>query len=158
MNKKATFILTGELVLWIPRVILLVISLLAITWILNSYVNRTSDTTDIEFYILSNRLFYSKDCFSYDGKSIIDINKFDQNILENCIDFGDNIGSKLTLNYNNRVIEIFSNEDLFKKGFYTKDIKEKQYGYKEKKNYALVFDKDMIYSGWLNVEVVFKNE
>jgi hypothetical protein len=158
MNKKAGFILTGELMLWIPRLLLLVISLLAITWILGSYVNRSSDTTDVEFYVLSNRLFYSKNCFSYDSKSIIDINRFDQNILENCIDFGNNVGSKLTLSYNDKNIEILTNKDLFSRGFYTKDLKNKQYKYKNKKNYVLVFDKDTIYSGLLNVEIVFKNE
>ncbi len=158
MNKKATFILTGELILWIPRLLLLIISLLSVTWILGAYVNRSSDTTDVEFYILSNRLFYSKNCFSYGNKSIIDINRFDQNILENCIDFGNNVGSKLTLNYNDKNIEIFANKDLFSRGFYTKDLKNKQYRYKNKKNYVLVFDKDTFYSGLLNVEIVFKNE
>lgn len=158
MNKKASFILTGELMLWIPRLFLLVISLLAVTWILGSYVNRSSDISDVEFYILSNRLFYSKDCFSYNGNSIVDINRFDQNILESCINFGDNVGSKLTLNYNDKDIEIFANKDLFTKGFYTKDMKSKQYKYKDKKNYVLVFDNDITYPGWLNIEVVFKNE
>jgi len=157
MNKKASFILTGELMLWIPRLFLLIISLFAVTWILGTYVSRSPNTSDIEFYILSNRLFYSKNCFSYGGKSIIDVSRFNQDILENCINFGENIALKLTLDYDGKKIELINNEDLFKRGFYAKDIKSK-YDYKPEKGYTLIFDENKFYPGWLNIEAVFKNE
>jgi len=157
MNKKAGFILTGELILWIPRTLLLIISFLAVIWILGAYANRSLDTSDVEFYILNNRLFYSKNCFSYDGKSIIDVERFNQDVLENCVDLGNHIGLKLTLNYNEKKIELVNNEDLFKRGFYVKDIKSK-YDYKPEKRYVLIFDKDNFYPGSLEVGAVFKNE
>lgn len=157
MNKKAGFILTGELILWIPRILLLVISLFSITWILGVYAARSSDTSDIEFYILTNRLLYSKNCFSYDGKSIINADRFNQNVLENCINFGNHVALNLTLDYNGKKTELIANEDLFKRGFYTRGIRSK-YDYRSKKRYILIFDENKFYSGWINIAAVFKNE
>ncbi len=157
MNKKAGFILSGELILWIPRMLLLIITLFSVVWILGAQVSRSSDTSDVEFYILTNRLFYSQNCFSYDGKSIVDANKFDQSVLENCISFGDHAAANLILDYNGKNIELIANEDLFKRGFYARSLRSK-YSYKIDERHILVFEGDKIYPGRISIGAVFRNE
>lgn len=134
--------LAADVVLFIPRIILIIAVLFAIVILIKIFIITNVDVRQVEANVLINRLLSSKDGLSYYDEQlnrlyqgIIDLNKFKQisssnpNILDSTIiNYGEDnpiIAAKLTLrnikqdnpeqNYNAEEITLFYNKDRFDK-------------------------------------------
>ena len=118
MNKKAAFDTTHELMIWIPRIIILVIVVGIVYSLITIPVQKNFEIDTLQEKILRQRFVYSENCLAYEDNNvysgIIDKNKFTQTNLENCFQFNNNIGVNLNL-MTNDVKTINLNERLSNK-------------------------------------------
>ena len=101
MNKKGQFQTSHELIIWIPRIIMLVIVVGTVFFLITLPVKQSFDIDKLQQTILRQRFIYSENCLAYkDDKvspGIIDLKKFNQNNLENCFQANDKLGVSLNL-------------------------------------------------------------
>ena len=132
MNNKRGMI-SGEVVMFIPKIIFLMAVLFAVVLLVKVFIVTTIDVRQVESNILVSRLLYSKGGLSYFDETIqrlypgiIDLNKFEQlskynpNTLDNwIISYGEDnpiIAAKITLKYGDKKeIAVFYNKDRFDK-------------------------------------------
>jgi len=95
MNKKAAFDTTHELMIWIPRIIILVIVVGIVYSLITIPVQKNFEIDTLQEKILRQRFVYSENCLAYKENNvysgIIDKNKFTKTNLENCFQFNNNL-------------------------------------------------------------------
>jgi hypothetical protein len=106
LNKKGYYILSKEIPKMIFYAFFIVVLALVIVGIFGMFVIRKTNTADLENHLIVNRLLVSSNCLAYESNGrvfpgIIDLNKFDENNLKNCLDFshGEKVGVKLDFYY-----------------------------------------------------------
>jgi len=101
MNKKAQFETSHELIIWIPRIIVLVIVVGTVFFLITLPIKQSFEIDKLQQIILRQRFVYSENCLAYkDDKiysGIIDLKKFNQVNLENCFQTDDRLGVSLSL-------------------------------------------------------------
>lgn len=123
--------ISGELILFIPRVIFLIAVLFAVVILMKTFLVTTIDVRKVESDVLVNRILYSKNGLSYYDKEIgrvyhgiIDLSKFNQfkenRVLDTAsINYGkDNpiIAAKIILKQKGKNdLELFYNKDRYDK-------------------------------------------
>jgi len=84
-------------------------------------INLSADTHNLEYYLLYNRMVYSKDSIFYNDPTIgrtylgmIDFSKFKEETFSILFSENKNFGAKLSVNNN----DLFYNKDLYQQGKY----------------------------------------
>jgi len=120
LNKKALY--SEDAVLMILNLLLLIIVAVVLVFLINMFTVNELNVQGLEADVLKSRILYSKNCISfYDSDidrsypGIIDIKKFNEDTLNNCIYFKDenrNIAAKLILadSKNQEIKTIYYNE------------------------------------------------
>src|SRR3989344_5970411 len=98
--KKGSFILSSEVMMWIPRFILLVLVVLSVFFVVSMKVSKEFDIKEIETKLLTLRYLNSENCLAYKDEKvnpgIIDLSKFNDEHLDKCL-IKENFGTKLIL-------------------------------------------------------------
>lgn len=146
---KGQFNISKELVLWFVRIVIVIIVVLVILSFLEKHVQRQLDIDYLRSDILIERLYFSQDCFSYDEggeikSGIIDINKFNELTLNNCIKYHkshelNGVGLILNLTYGTNSKLIYINKRVANK-FPAFCSDEKKFACYSKENYVLIKD------------------
>jgi len=113
-----------------------IVGIMAFLTILSTLVIRavalSADTHNMEYYLIYNRVVYSKDSiFYYDssiGRSypgIVDFNKFNEENINNLWGKQESFGVKLSINNNQN---IFYNKNLYEQGEYVFELENSVYG------------------------------
>jgi hypothetical protein len=95
LDKKADYDVTLDQGWLVFRMILMIIIALSIVILVNRFLVLTVDVRELEANLLLNRLIYSPDCLSYQDDTlsakpgIIDLQKFSEASLSNCLYFGE---------------------------------------------------------------------
>ncbi len=116
--KKGSFILSSEVMMWIPRFILLVLVVLSVFFVVSMRVSKDFDIKEIETKLLTLRYLNTENCLAYkDTKvnpGIIDLSKFNDENLDKCLN-RKNFGTKLILmDLNKNIIkEAYNGKDFF---------------------------------------------
>lgn len=124
MGDKAQ--ISGDVLSWIPKIILLVAVILVILGLVHMYVVTKIDTKDAEAAVLINRILFSPNGISYHDEEldraypgIIDLKRFNDYVINKSIALPENriIAAKLTLSYINgtEIRTAFFDEDLYTK-------------------------------------------
>jgi hypothetical protein len=156
MNKKGVSITFYELIVWIPRIIILIFIVGGFVWIINLYETREIKVQDLELNLIGLRTYYSKDCFAYLDSNrvytgIIDLNKFNEERLGNCL--AGNYLIKLTLQNKNKILFLNKQDFEYKEQF----CKFDNFYCSERKQYVLVNDNGKLEQDILVIKVI-KNE
>jgi len=165
--KRGQFTITSEVFLIIPRLFLIIIVVAFVIAVVISYSNREFDTSDIEGHLLKQRLLYSSGClvFEEEGKyfpGVVDLDKFDNNILSYCASYPESKGFKLSLKdmENNSITDdIFYNDDLTDL-IPLCDVEEDKRNFRcyFKREYVLVEDLDEFSPAYLEIWMVTQHD
>jgi hypothetical protein len=153
MNKKSQFDTTKELLLWIPRIILLVIIVGTVFYIITLPIKKNFQTDELQQNLLKQRFVYNENCLAYKDDriypGIIDIKKFDKENLEKCFQ-NNKIG--VTLNLVNETIKtIRVNEKIAEKDAFCFDTK---HFFCTNYTYYVMIKNEKIEPGLLNVHMI----
>jgi len=158
LNKKGVFKLSKEMLLWVARIAIVFIVVFIILSLFGSYFFREIDVGEIQHYVLRERLLLSEDCLAYEDEKvyggIIDINKFDETRLNNCLRYRlpkGGVGIKLNLSYEGGEKELEINEGLSNKMDFCVD--EKNFDCSDNNYYVLVYDGGLK-KGNLNIQMI----
>ncbi len=161
MNKKGV---SYDIVRQIPIIFMIFLVAIAIYFGVNAYTSRKVDIKNLDSYVINNRLLFSDDCLAYNDEikvypGIIDLKKFNEQNLDNCMQYKEGLGYLVNLSdVNGNVIKTveMNNEDLAKKIPFC-SIKVKNFKCDFNRYYVLYYDNE-IKEGILNIAVVSKNE
>jgi hypothetical protein len=156
--------ISGTMMIWIYRMILLVIVFFFIYIIININLARSVKINDIDANILETRLLYGPKCIAYnDGRvnpGILDVTKISEDQLNSCTSFKnqDIQGYNLTIfdESSNVVKNVTINHDIYDLNFACK-IKSK-IRCNNFKEYILYYDGNKIKNGVLFLNVVTRDE
>jgi hypothetical protein len=156
MNKKGVSITFYELIVWIWRIVFLVIIIAGFVYIINMYETREIKVQDLELNLIGLRSYYSEDCFAYVENTrvytgIIDLNKFNEERLSNCL--AGNYLIKLTLQNKNKILFLNKQDFEYKEQF----CKFENFYCNEKKQYVLINNNGKLEQDMLIIKVI-KNE
>jgi|SRR3989338_726577 len=89
MMKKGSVFTGMEIPLFLPKLIIITLTVIVVILGLSIFYFKELDLSDVEGGALSRRFFYSEDCMAYsDGErvypGIIDLQKFNQERLKRC--------------------------------------------------------------------------
>ncbi|MFH0936360.1 MAG: hypothetical protein V1815_01620 [Candidatus Woesearchaeota archaeon] len=156
MNKKGVSVTFYELIVWIWRILFLIIVIAGFVYIINSYETREIKVQNLELSLLALRSYYSGDCFAYKENmrvysGIIDLNKFNEERLGNCL--AGNYLIKLSLQNKNKILFLNKQDFEYKEQF----CKFENFYCVEKKQYVLVNNNGKLEQDILTIKVI-KNE
>ena len=156
MNKKGVSVTFYELIIWIWRIVFLIIVIAGFVYIINLYETREIKVQNLELNLIGLRSYYSGDCFAYVENNriytgIIDINKFNEERLGNCL--AGNYLIKLTLQNKNKILFLNKQDFEYKEQF----CKFENFYCSERKQYVLVNDNGKLEQDILIIKVI-KNE
>ncbi len=155
MNKKATSTVDQELIIWIPRLIILIIATGIILFLITNAIQKSFETDKVQQSILRQRFVYSEDCLAYkDDKvnpGIIDEKKFTQRNLENCFQSHEELGVNINL-ITNEVKTVNLNDNLKNKFNFCFD--QKHFSCSNYTYYVLIKDNENYKPGLLNVAMI----
>jgi hypothetical protein len=102
INKKSQFDVSHELVIWIPRIILIAFVVVTVFYIISLALEKNFEVDKIQQAALRQRFVYSENCLAYKDNEkiypgIIDKSKFNLKNLENCFQTNQNMGVNLNL-------------------------------------------------------------
>ena len=143
------------------RYFLLVVVGVVLLGIISVYIHRSVDTQDLEHVLLTQRLLYSKDCFSYqEGRSypgIIDLGKFQEEQLQQCA-FKERIGYKLTLQAMDGTLlkTVGINKNLIPFLDFC-SVNKKNFQCYHDRAFVLVQDQSILKNAFLNIDMVIKD-
>ncbi len=154
--KKGAYFLTGEMIIWLNRIMLTIVVLVIVFGVINVALNREIKVDDSVADMVIRRLYYSSGCFALEDISVepgvIDIKKFNNLRLKDCISLRYPVKAELEKTektiFNNELYE--SERDLClvqnekKKCLFTN------------KQYVLISDDGIKDFDILNVEVIIK--
>ena len=108
MNKKGSFELAGEMVIWLFRISILLIVLVIFAIIVGIYVSAEIDTYRLEHKIIVDRLLIGQGCLNFNEEGRwqaygIDAANFNSDSLDDCINV-ENAGVRINLDYNDKKI------------------------------------------------------
>jgi len=153
MNKKSQFDTTKELLLWIPRIILIVIVVGTVFYIVTIPIRKNFEINELHQNILRQRFVYSENCMAYKENKIypgiVDIKKFEKENLEKCFQ-SNKIGVTLNL-MNNTLKTIKINEKIAEKDIFC--IDKKHFSCTNYTYYVLIKN-EIIEPGLLNIHMV----
>lgn len=155
-SKKASFIISSEMVIWIWRFLFLIVVSIIFVFILSSYVHREIKIADLQENILITRLLYSQNCFGYEDvriyPGIIDLEKFNEENLKKCIAHENRIKFKLTLSNEANEIKTIKDEEEIDDLIPLCEIKEKPFTCFNETKYVLIKnEKKEFNKGFLNI-------
>lgn len=118
-SKKGSFDLGAMLYYSMVGIFILVILLFTYLFVINGFkLNLVYHARGIDESLLINRVIYSSNCFAYYDvetfrtyPSVIDINKFNNDVFEKCLD-SDKIHSITLIDENYNVIKNISNPNV----------------------------------------------
>ena len=146
------------------NIVLLVIVVIFIAVVVDVHLNREIKTNELESHLLTTRLIYSPNCFLYQNEirkypGIIDLDKFDKNIIERCLINKENTGFIIDLKEINgtSIKTININEDIsdFLKFC---NVKRKRFDCYFDEKYILLEENNEIKPALLNISLAIKNE
>ena len=160
MNKKGSFELAGEMVIWLFRIFALLIVVVVLAIMVNAYVKTRVDTSSIEHRIILDKVLMQQGCINFDNevKQVeygIDSSRFSSENLLDCLS-SSNAGLRLALVYNNKTSEIRYNERML--GYISFCNKNDNFRCSKGRIIVKVLDNGMLYDGLLDYEVITKNE
>ena len=162
MNKKGgSYNISKEIILWAARVGIVTIVVMIVLSFLGNHVQRQLDVDLVRSGILTQRLFYSPDCFSYQNENgiqvgVIDLDKFNEPTLNYCISYSNQlsgIGINLELKFDNKVRSVEINRAVANKypAFCTD---QDDFNCYNTKHYILVKDQTGLHKGVLTINTV----
>ena len=155
LNKKAAYNTTKELIIWIPRILLVVIAVSTVFYLITMPIRQNFDIDQLQQTILRQRFVYSENCLAYkEDKTypgIVDKAKFNIKNLENCFQVNDNIGIRLNL-LADKSNTISLNEKLADKFNFCFD--KKHFSCSNYTYYVLIKDNSEFKSGLLNINII----
>ena len=159
--KKGSVQLGEETIKMLPRVVLVALILLVFFIIINLYLSRDVQTSDLEYYLLTQRLFYSADCFSVSDErvypGIIDLSKFQEGRLQQCA-FKERIGYKLDLkDLDGKVLQSVKVNPSVAAYLDFCDVKKKNFHCYHKKDFVVVEDQGIRKNAFLEMFVVVQD-
>lgn len=166
MNKKGFFVLTKEMPKMIYYAFFIVIISFIIIGIFGIFVVREVNTSDLENHLVVHKLLVSDNCLAYsDGTrvfpGIIDLDKFNEERLNNCLDssFGKGSGVKLDFYYmdGNLFDSIELNDPLIAQ-YPICGLKNSKVNCYFTRKYVLYLGEDGFEKGILDLVVVSKDE
>lgn len=162
MNKKASFELAGEMVVWFFRIFMLAIVVVTLAIIVNAYVKTKIDTTSLEHKIIIDKVMLQPGCVNAYMDKVdrwmvysVDIRNFNEASLKKCI-VDENIGLRLRLSYNEKNVEARYNDRQL--GYLSFCGKSRSFRCSQGRLIVKVFDDNKLYDGLLDYEVVTGNE
>lgn len=121
MDKKGD---ASEGVLWVIRIFILVISVVALTVLVESATSKLNDTHGLEYHIYSFRPIFSDQGISYYDSEVqrlklgvVDLTRFNDETLEKLFSEGypDKFGMRLTLEFGSDTREIYYLKDTYER-------------------------------------------
>jgi len=159
MEKRGSSLVQESIYLFF-RIILFGLIIVIILALVSMYTNRKVDILQEETYIINQRLLRSSDCLAFEEnqrvyQGIVDINKFEQSRLENCVALTDDKGFNVSLKYINGDITSLVVNDKIELYIDLCDVKKK-HGFEcmNRTDFVLIKDKDSLKPGYLNLEVI----
>ena len=159
--KKGSVQLAEEIVEMLPKVILVSLVLILFFFITSVYLSRDVNTSDLEYTLLTQRLFYSQDCFSLQEErihpGIIDLSKFQEERLQKCA-FKDRIGYSLDLkNIDDTLIKSVEVNPSVSAYYDFCDVKKKNFQCYHRKDFVIVEDQGVQSNAFLETFVVVQD-
>ena len=161
MNKKA--LMTFNIINFIPKIIFLAVIAIVVVMLVRTLVVTEVNVQDAEAGVLINRILYSPNGLVYTDNQInrvypgiIDIENFNETILEKAISPVPYMGAKLDLVMAEQTKTIKYNEKVYDKLYVYKDVREG--GSKEiiQNIHVLVKVRDIFVPGVLKMSVVVR--
>jgi len=159
MNKRASFLISGEMLVWLFRMGILILVLVIFAVMVGIFVNKEVDTSVVEHKVIIDKIFLQQGCINYyDGIKwrtySIDIKKFNIENLDKCYQSKD-LGLDLGLEYNNINLGVKYNDRILG---YTNLCEGRQYSCSRGKFLVKVLDNGREYDGIISYEVITRNE
>jgi len=178
INKRG--ITTFEFIMWIPRLMFLVAISLIIIVFVRSYVNITTDISELEARSFVYRLVYSPHSLSYTNSmgrvypGVISLEKFEspdsQKVIEENFHYGEpneEVGAEFELDYVDEIGSLVSKQMFYNKDFFEQKEKLFEAGftegpggvreYKIKYNVVVMLKNNELGSGFLTIKVAIPN-
>jgi len=157
MDNKGSFIIAGEMWMLVVKLFFLILVAFAVFAIISIGVTKKFDFASVEEQVIFSAIYMSecvnyKDLRIYPG--VVDLEKFSNGNLDDCFE-AENLGSRVTLSYEDKKIEKFIDEGFF--GVESRFCAFSQYECPNLRIPVIVKDKDVFRTGDLLVEVVLKN-
>lgn len=158
MSKKAVFELSGEMVIWMFRIFALIIVLVYIAGFVSIYTNIKIDTSRLEHKIAIDKLLMQEGCLNYNRERwqpySIDVSRFNKEVIENCL-LSENLGMKLTLNYNEKILQSSYNERMTE--YLSNFCNNKDFRCSKNSVNVRVLDNEIEYDGKLTYDIITKD-
>lgn len=166
MNKKGFFVLAKEIPKMIYYAFFIVILAFLIVGIFSIFVVREVNTSDLENHLIVHKLLVSDNCLAYGSggrvfPGIIDLDKFNEERLNNCLDasLGKGPGVKLDFYYPNG--ELFDSIELnghLVAQYPLCGLKNSKVDCYFTRKYVLYLEEDGFEKGILDLVVISKDE
>jgi len=166
LDKKGFFVLTKEIPKMIYYAFFIVILAFIIIGIFSIFVVREVNTSDLENHLIVHKLLVSDNCLAYsDGTrvfpGIIDLDKFNEERLNNCLDasFGKGPGVKLDFYYTaGNLVESIELNDFLISQYPLCGLKNSKVDCYFTRKYVLYLGENGFEKGILDLVVISKDE
>ena len=141
--------------LWLFALVIVVFTAIFLKGVIDTHASRDLDITDLEHPIIIKKLLYDPSCLAYEDERInlgfIDLSKFNEDRLNKCLVETENIGMKLTLEFEGNVQQLEINKELTQK---LSSCKKGNFNCFDSVDYVIIKSDEGNFGGHLSLELI----